>query len=121
MPGVSLALFLQIGQEVDHFRQRKDHWRVIHLFLPDKVDLPVSPLDRSQPISDVGRKSFAVGVLLFAQEEVQLIDTVNRAILRNLRSTRTGKGRIEIYNVNDLVADRARWNFTRPADNERRT
>jgi hypothetical protein len=56
-------------------------------------------------VSDVDRKSFAVGVLLFAQEEIQLIDTVNRAILRNLRSTHTGKGRIEVYNVNDLIAD----------------
>jgi hypothetical protein len=50
-------------------------------------------------------------VLVFAQEEIQLIDTVNRAILRNLRSTHTGKGRIEVYNVNYLVADSARWNF----------
>ena len=60
-------------------------------------------------------------MLLFAQEEIQLIDTVNRAILRNLRSAHTGNGRIEIYNVNDLIADSARWNFTRPSDNEGRS
>ena len=45
-----------------------------------------------------------------------MIDSINRAILRNLRSTHTGKGWIEVYNVNDLVADSARWNFSRPSE-----
>jgi hypothetical protein len=89
----TVALLLQIGEEIDDFQQWEGQRRVIHVFLPDKVYLPVSPFDSRQPISDVGRKSFAVGVLVFAQEEIQLIDTVNRVILRNLRSTHTGKGR----------------------------
>ena len=112
---------LKVGKEIDDFRQWEGQRRVIHVLLPDKVYLPVSPFDGRQPISDVGRKSFAVGVFLFAQQEIRLIDTVNRAILRNLRFTHTGKGRIEVYDVNDLVADSARWNLTWPSDNERRT
>src|SRR5215467_6906385 len=114
-------LLLQIGEEINDFRQWKGHRRVIHSFLPDKVNLPISPFDSRQAISDVGGKSFAIGVLLLAQEEIQLIYTVNRAILRNVRSTYSGNGRIKIYNVNDLVVDSARWNFTRPTNNERRT
>jgi hypothetical protein len=121
VPDGSVTLLLQIGEEIDDFRQWEGHRWVIHVFLPDKVHFPVSPFDSRQPITDVSRKPFAVGVLLFAQEEVGLIDTVNRAIVRNFRATRPRKGRIEVYNVNDLVADSARWNFTRPPDNEWRT
>src|SRR5262249_9594947 len=117
----AVALLLQIGEEIDDFRQWEGHRRVIHVLLPNKVYLPVPPFYGRQPISDGGRKTFAVGGLMFAQEEIQLIDTVNRAILRNLRSTHTGKSRIEVYSVNDLVADSPRWNFTRPSHDERRT
>ena len=74
MPDYAVPLLLQIGEEIDDFRQWEGHRRVIHIFLPDKVYLPVSPFDSKQPISDVGRKSFAVGVLDFAQEEIQMID-----------------------------------------------
>jgi hypothetical protein len=65
----SVALLLQIREEIDDLRQGEGHWRSYMLFLPDKVHLPVSPFDSRQPISDVGRKSFAVGVLLFTQEK----------------------------------------------------
>src|SRR5262249_48193210 len=98
VPGESVALLLQIGEEIDDSRQWESQRRVIHVLLPDKVHLPVSPFDSRQAIGDVGRKSFAVGVLLFAEEEIQLIDTVYRAIRRNLRSTHMGKGWIEVYN-----------------------
>src|SRR5262247_3859240 len=104
MPGESVALLLQIGEKVDDFWQWEGQRRVIHFNLPDKVDLPVSPLDRRQPISHVGRKTFAVRALLLAQEKLQLIDTVNRAILRNIRSANPREGGIEVCNVNDLVA-----------------
>src|SRR5262249_40781834 len=84
VPGESVGLLLQIGEEVDDLRQWEGQRRVIHVLLPDEVYLPVPPFDGRQPISDVGRKSFAVRVLVFAKEELQLIDTVNRTILRNL-------------------------------------
>src|SRR5215813_9876314 len=103
VPWKSVALLLEIGEEIDDFRQWQGQRRVVHVLLPDEVDLPVSPLDRRQPIGDIGRKTFAVGVLDLAQEEVQLIDTVDRAIPRNLRSAHTGQSREEVHDVNDLV------------------
>jgi CheY-like chemotaxis protein len=37
---------------------------------------PVSPFDRCQPVGHVGRKSFAVGRFLFAEEKIQLVHAV---------------------------------------------
>src|SRR5262245_48136276 len=105
MPGESLALLLQISEEIDNLRQWEGQRRVIHVYLPDIVDLPVAPLNSRQPIADVGRKSFAVGVLLFAYEEIQLVNAVDRPILRKIRSTHSSQGWIEVDNVNDLIAD----------------
>ena len=65
-----VVLFLQIGEEVDDLRQRVSQRRVIHIILLDKVHLPVPPLDCGQPVSHISRKSFAVGVHLFAEEEI---------------------------------------------------
>ena len=95
-PGIvraHVALLLQVGEEVDDLRQRESLRRVVHVILPDKMRLPVPPLDGGKPVSHVGGESFAVGVLLLAEEEVQLIHAVNRAILRDFCSAHAREGR----------------------------
>ncbi len=91
--GGHVALLLQVGEEVDDFRQREFQRRVVHVLLPDQVRLPVPPLDGGQLVGHVGRESFAIGVLLFAEEEIQLVHAVNRAILRDFRSAHAREGR----------------------------
>ena len=42
---VDVTLLLQIGEKVDNLRQGKFLRRVVHVFLPEEVHLPVAPLD----------------------------------------------------------------------------
>src|SRR5208337_3289245 len=64
-------------------------------------------------------ESFAIGGLLLAEEEIQLVNAINRAILRHFRSAYAGEGRVEVNYVDNLVVDLARRYFARPADDER--
>ncbi len=75
-------------------------------------------LTADKPVGDVGGKSLTVGGFLFAEEEIQLIHAVNRAILWDFRSPNVREGRVEVYDVNNLVVDTPRWHFARPANDE---
>src|ERR1019366_3201089 len=116
-----VALLLQIGKEVDELGQRQSQRWVVHVHLPYKMRFPVPPLDGGQTVSHIGGEAFAVGRLLFAKEEVQLVYSVNCTILRDLCATYAGEGRVHVHAVNDLVVDVAGWHFTRPTNDERRT
>src|SRR3954451_21444342 len=75
--GTDIALLLEIGEQVDDFRQRKLLWRGVHVLLPYQVRLPVPPFDGRQPVSHVGGKSFAARIVLFAEQEIQLVHAID--------------------------------------------
>ncbi len=65
-------------------------------FLLNQVHFPIPPLDGGQTVSHVGEESFTVGGFLLAEEEIQLVHVISRAILRDLCSAHTGEGRVEV-------------------------
>jgi hypothetical protein len=121
-PGVvctHVVLLPEVREQIDELWRRQRLRRVLHLPLQDQVHFPIPPFDGGQPVGHERRETVAVGILLFAEEEVRLVHAVNRAIFRDLGSADVGKSCIEVYDVNDLVADASSRHLARPSDNER--
>src|SRR5256885_12336409 len=60
-----------------------------------------------------------LGLLLLAQEEVQLVDSVDRPVPGDLGSAHARERGVEVRDVDDLVGDRPRGHAAGPADDER--
>ena len=88
-----VALLLQVGEEIDDSGQWEPLRRVDHVILTDQMHFPIPPFDGGQPVGHIGRESFAAGVRLLAEEEVQLVHTVDRPVFWDLGAADPGQRR----------------------------
>ena len=92
-----------------------------HAVQLDEVHLPVAPLVRKQLVAIECRKPLTVRFVLLSKQEVELVYTVNDAVLRNLGTGNSRQGRQYIHHVDDLVADLPCRNLAGPAHHGRYT
>src|SRR5271168_1053854 len=69
--------------------------------------LPVTPFHATELVTHVNNDGFAVGLVLFSEEEVGLIDTVGDPVLRNFATSDLRQRWEQINLMNDLIVDRS--------------
>jgi hypothetical protein len=85
------------------------------------VHLPVTPLVPVHVVIVVDDEAFEIGFFLFTCQEIELIDTVDNAIVRNLLAGDSAECRQQVDDMDNLVTDTARGYLARPAHQEGRT
>ena len=98
--------------------QRERLRNIIHTNLLDEVHFPIAPFDGSQSVSDISGKTLAVGIFLFPEEEIQLVNSVDWAIFRNLCSPDMRKRREKVHDMDDLDVDVACRHLAGPSNDE---
>ena len=83
------------------------------------MNFPVAPFVSRQHVTKIYWETFSIGLFLFVEEEVQLIDPVDFSIIRDFVTGHPCQGREDISDVHYLVGDTSGLNFSRPADQER--
>ena len=80
---------------------------------------PRRPKHRFHTIGYIDREALTIG-FWFTKEEVALIYTVNRTVLRYCRTSKLRERGIGVDLMYDLIADTTGRNLVGPANNERR-
>src|SRR6478672_6925959 len=80
---------------------------------------PLPPFHRFKAIRHEDRKTFAIRLLGFAEQEIRLVYAINHAIPWHGCAGDFCEGCVGVDLVDYLVTDTASWNFAGPTDDER--
>jgi len=108
-----------VGDEIECLRAAKLRGRrpPVSLLVVENY-LPVPPLDRFQAIRHEDRKTFALGFLGFAEQEITLVHSIDRAILWHGCAGDLRECCVGVDLVDYLVTNTAGRDSTGPADDE---
>ena len=116
---IDVAFFLGVLDQVEQVRRLQVVGAGIGLDLPDKVHLPVAPLGRAQLALDVVHKTFSTGLVLPAPPEIELVQAVDQAVLRQAGAGGLRQGGQQVDHMHHLVGDALRGHLAGPAHDQR--
>src|SRR5271154_4228439 len=114
-----LDIFLRIGIEIDEPRDSKLLRHAMHALLPYEMQFILAPLCRVQLLALKDRDKLARRLVLSAEQEITLIHPVYGAIGGDVGPRQLDQRGENVHFVQHFITHAARWNFTRPADDER--